>query len=100
MPSHPDYVRYTEIALLLLLSWALLVFEPYTLRLRQVVLNRYEPERSRDRAAWLYHQILRKRMSFVKFARRRVRRRFHKDGAGVEHVKFMELLRSKFNKYN
>lgn len=101
MPSRPDRIRYAEIGALLLLAWSMLIFEPYALRVRQIVMNRYEPERSRDRAAWLLQQIVRKRMSFVKLARRALRRRFHKDGAGqmVERVKCMELVRAKLNKY-
>lgn len=96
VPSPPDFLRYAEIFVLLTMVWVMLFFEPYVLRLRQVVMNRYHPDRSRERAAWLYQQIVRKRMSFVKFARRKVRRRFHKDGV-VEQVRFMEWVRAKLD---
>lgn len=96
VPSPPNLMRYAEIFVLLTLVWFMLFFEAYVLRMRQVVMNRYHPDRSRERAGWLYQQIVRKRMSFVKFARRKVRRRFHKDGF-VEQVRFMDWVRAKLD---
>lgn len=59
-------------------------------------MNRYHPARARERAAWLYNKILRKRESFVKFARRAARRKFVKDKPN-ENETFCDLLRAKYN---
>lgn len=94
-PHHPDYNRYAKIAFFILLCWILLIFEPIGSRMRTSIMEIQYPERSLERTVWLYHHILRKRTSFVKFARRQVRRKRLKDN---EHMTFVELLRSKFER--
>lgn len=81
---------------LLLLCWILLVFEPYGMRLRQVVMNKYNPNRANERATWLYNTILRRRESFVKFARRETRRIFLKDKE-AEKRNIFDVFRAKYN---
>lgn len=106
-PIPPDYDRYIQIgqfswsfckssftnislASLLVLSWILTVFEPYGLRLRHSVMSYYHPERARERAVWLYNHIMRSRLSFLKFARRQLRRR----AKGSKEVTLKEHLRA------
>lgn len=99
-PQPPDLQRYAEIAALLALAVAMLLLEPYALRLRPALLGRYEAGRSRERAAWLQQHILRGRMSFVKYARRSARRRFGGTRAAGrdERVRCVELLRAKLDR--
>ncbi|KAK0162528.1 hypothetical protein PV327_006301 [Microctonus hyperodae] len=75
-PLPPDYDRYTQIAVLILFCWIMAVFEPYGLRLRQVVMGWYYPDRAKQRAVYLYNQIIRLRGNFLKFARRQLRRKY------------------------
>lgn len=58
-PVPPDLDRYTQIVSLIILCWILAFFEPYGLRLRQVVMGHYHPDRAKQRAVWLYNHILR-----------------------------------------
>lgn len=92
-PIPPDYDRYIQIGQpfqrqkgtlfytslfsvsLLVLCWILTVFEPYGLRLRHKVMCYYHPVRAKQRAVWLYNHIMRSRSSFLKFARRQLRRK-------------------------
>ncbi|XP_014221315.1 DC-STAMP domain-containing protein 2-like [Trichogramma pretiosum] len=93
VPKRPDYDAYAQIGVLVLFCWLVALFEPYGLRLRHTVLNYYYPERARQRAVWLYNRILRSRGSFLKFARRQLRRRFGiGDGGAVEKVSLRERL--------
>lgn len=78
-PIPPDYDRYVQIASLLFTCWILTLFEPYGLRWRHSVMCYYHPTRAKERAIWLYNQIMRTRSSFLKFARRQLRRKFGKD---------------------
>lgn len=97
-PYPPDFERNYLIAGLLILCWILLFFEPFGLRLRQLIMNSYYPDRSNERAAWLYNYILRKRETFVKIARRQVRKKFLKDKTENDKVEdFIDVLRAKTN---
>lgn len=58
-PIPPNYDTYTRIATLILSCWILAFFEPYGLRIRQVVMTQYHRDRAKQRAAWLYNHILR-----------------------------------------
>lgn len=58
-PLSPDFDRYTQILSLIVFCWILALFEPYGLRLRQIVMGHYHPERAKQRAVWLYNHILR-----------------------------------------
>ncbi|XP_067203088.1 trichohyalin-like isoform X1 [Linepithema humile] len=90
-PIPPDLDRYTQIATLIVFCWIMAIFEPYGLRLRHVVMCKYHPERARQRAAWLYNHIIRSRGSFLKFARRQLRRKFGMtEGERIEKVTFRE----------
>ncbi|KYN11324.1 DC-STAMP domain-containing protein 2 [Trachymyrmex cornetzi] len=90
-PIPPDLDRYTQIVTLIAFCWIMAIFEPYGLRLRHVVLCKYYPERAKQRAAWLYNHIIRSRGSFLKFARRQLRRKFGMtEGERIERVTFRE----------
>ncbi|XP_054003275.1 DC-STAMP domain-containing protein 2-like [Hylaeus anthracinus] len=92
-PVPPDLDKYTRIIALLIFCWLIAIFEPYGLRLRHVVLCQYYPDRAKQRAAWLYNQIIRSRGSFLKFARRQLRRKFGLGkGEPTEKVTFKERL--------
>ncbi|XP_036138924.1 uncharacterized protein LOC105838921 [Monomorium pharaonis] len=90
-PIPPDLDRYTQIATLIAFCWIMAIFEPYGLRLRHIVMCKYHPERAKQRAAWLYNHIIRSRGSFLKFARRQLRRKFGMtEGERIERVTFVE----------
>ncbi|XP_043264952.1 DC-STAMP domain-containing protein 2-like [Colletes gigas] len=92
-PVPPDLDKYTQIIGLLILCWLIAVFEPYGLRLRHVVLCQYYPDRAKQRATWLYNHIIRSRGSFLKFARRQLRRKFGLGkGEAIEKITFKERL--------
>lgn len=81
----------------LVLSWILLVFEPYGLRVRQVVMNQLYPEKANERAAWLCNQIIRRRTSFMKFARRKVRQQILFDSS-AKNLTILNFFRVKLNR--
>lgn len=93
-PYRPDFDRYWKIAGYLVMGWLLAIFEPYGLRLRQIVMMRFYPIETRTRAAWLCNHLIRRRGSFVTFARRQARRRLFKDKA-IEAVSCLDYLRAK-----
>ncbi|KAJ6642009.1 DC-STAMP domain-containing protein 2 [Pseudolycoriella hygida] len=97
-PSLPNTDRYAQILIFISLSWLLLIFEPYGLRLRQIVMTQLYPEKANERAAWLCNQIIRKRISFAKFARRKVRQRFRNDFT-EKNLSFLNFLRVKLNRF-
>ncbi|CAG9828968.1 unnamed protein product [Diabrotica balteata] len=94
-PIPPNLDRYIQIATLLILCWVLTLLEPYGLRFRTFIMCYYHPLRGRQRAIWLYNNILRKRNTFLKFARRQLKRKFlgSKD---VEKVTLKEFLAANF----
>ncbi|EFN71290.1 DC-STAMP domain-containing protein 2 [Camponotus floridanus] len=90
-PIPPDLDRYTQIMTLIGFCWIMAIFEPYGLRLRHIVMCKYHPERAKQRAAWLYNHIIRSRGSFLKFARRQLRRKFGmNEDERIERVTFRE----------
>ncbi|XP_017788733.1 PREDICTED: uncharacterized protein LOC108571245 [Habropoda laboriosa] len=92
-PIPPNLDKYTQIVVLVIFCWLIAFFEPYGLRLRHVVLCQYYPERAKQRATWLYNHIIRSRGSFLKFARRQLRRKFGYGGKEkTERVTFKERL--------
>ncbi|XP_063977783.1 uncharacterized protein LOC135162827 isoform X1 [Diachasmimorpha longicaudata] len=92
-PIPPDYDRYAQIGSLILICWIMTIFEPYGLRLRQVVMGYYHPERAKQRAVWLYNHIIRSRGGFIKFARRQLRRKFGMNGdKNIEKITFKERI--------
>ncbi|KAJ8687119.1 hypothetical protein QAD02_022913 [Eretmocerus hayati] len=90
-PKPPDYDKFIQIASLALLCWIMALFEPYGLRLRHLVLGHYYPDRAKQRAVWLYNHIMRSRGSFLKYARRQLRRSFG-IGSTVERVTLRERV--------
>ncbi|XP_031776330.1 DC-STAMP domain-containing protein 2-like [Apis florea] len=58
-PIPPNTDKYVQIIIIILLCWLITVFEPYGLRLRQVVMCQYYPDRAKQRAIWLYNHIIR-----------------------------------------
>lgn len=72
--------------------WILTITESYGLRLRNIVMSHYFPERARERAVWLYNHILRSRGGFLKFARRQLRRRFQGKGEKDEKIEKISIF--------
>ena len=93
-PIPPDYDRYIQIGTLLILCWFLALLEPYGLRLRHWIMSYYHPVRAKERSVWLYNHITRARLSFLKYARRQLRRNVlgHKS---MTKITFKEFLRAK-----
>ncbi|CAL7950629.1 unnamed protein product [Xylocopa violacea] len=92
-PLPPDYDKYIQIVVLIMFCWLMVFFEPYGLRLRHVVMCQYYPDRAKQRATWLYNHIIRSRGSFLKFARRQLRRKFGlSEGEEAEKVTLKERL--------
>ncbi|XP_070510039.1 DC-STAMP domain-containing protein 2-like [Chironomus tepperi] len=96
----PNFKKYEAIAMLVASSWIILFFEPYSLRLRNVIMEHYYPKRSDDRVNWLYHEILKKRTGFTKFARKQLKEKLFSDGRSRESPSTcMQILRSKFSRF-
>lgn len=94
-PHQPDYSNYVKIGLLITLSWIILILEPYELRFRHIIMEFHYPEISQERAVWLYHEILAKRTSLVKYARQK----FFKGGSvGDEALTCLEIFRAKVDR--
>ncbi|XP_021695181.1 DC-STAMP domain-containing protein 2 [Aedes aegypti] len=92
-PKTPDFIRYLQISLLLLFCWMCIVLEPYGLRIRQIIMRAYYPDRAKERATWLYNDVLLKRESFVKILRRQLGL-----GSGDSKPrKLMDIFRAKTN---
>ncbi|XP_032523480.2 uncharacterized protein LOC116774821 isoform X2 [Danaus plexippus] len=91
-PHPPDFKRYTQIVVLILLLWFFSLLEPYGLRLRHVIMGHYRPERAKARAVWLYNHILRTRASFMKLARRKLHREYKY--ASQENMTLRHLINS------
>lgn len=99
-PHQPDYGKYLKIGVLIVISWMLLLLEPFGLRLRSIIMAHYFPERCLERTVWLYHQILRKRISFVKFAQKNARKKIIQTGTfRDETVTCMEIFRAKIDRF-
>ncbi|XP_055844080.1 DC-STAMP domain-containing protein 2 [Episyrphus balteatus] len=98
IPSLPNFKRYWEIGGLIFTAWVCLILQPYGLRLRQVIMGVYYPDRSKQRALWLYNEILLRRTSFIKFARRQARNKLLEDG-NVKDYSFLDWIRARTNQY-
>ncbi|XP_046404104.1 DC-STAMP domain-containing protein 2-like, partial [Ischnura elegans] len=99
----PDINRHYQIGGLLVLCWLLTIAEPYGQRIRVLVMDSYYPERAKVRAAWLYNQILRSRLTFLKFTRRQLRRKFYgakSGGENIERVTIRQRLAATFPRLN
>lgn len=99
-PKMPNYDKYETILMMLCLCWILLVFEPYFMRIRHLVMKLHYPQRTTQRTVWLYNHILRKRIGFVKFSRRHLRMNYLKNDQSMSTICDMrccQKLRAKFN---
>ncbi|XP_018570719.1 DC-STAMP domain-containing protein 2-like [Anoplophora glabripennis] len=94
-PIPPNYDRYVQIATIIVLCWVLALLEPYGLRLRHIVMCYYHPVRAKQRAIWLYNHIMRARNSFLKLARRQLRRKILGDGS-IAKITCKEYLAANF----
>ncbi|XP_030560934.1 DC-STAMP domain-containing protein 2-like isoform X1 [Drosophila novamexicana] len=92
-PVEPDYRYYAGILLLCLLAWLILLTEPYALRLRHLIMQRFYPERAHVRAQYLQRKIIEKRGCFLKMARRKARALFRHQQAGGHGGCLDKLLR-------
>ena len=54
-------------------------------------MSYYYPDRAKERAVWLYNHILRSRGSFLRFARRQLRKNY-KNEEPVEKVTLKQRL--------
>lgn len=61
LPGPPKYMRYWEILMIYLLAWLFLIFEPYFLRARHLIMSRFYPENGRKRAEYLHGRLLQER---------------------------------------
>ncbi|KRF97637.1 uncharacterized protein Dwil_GK16980 [Drosophila willistoni] len=73
IPGPPKYLNYWEIFVLCIMAWFLLIWEPYSLRLRHRVMTCFYPEHGSTRAQYLCRRILKDRETFIKGARRKAR---------------------------
>lgn len=60
-------------------------------------MNQLYPAKANERAAWLCNQIIKRRISFIKFARRKVRQRFRNDPK-AKNLSMLNFLRVKLNR--
>ncbi|XP_050421370.1 DC-STAMP domain-containing protein 2-like [Adelges cooleyi] len=97
-PLPPDYHRYRQITTVLILTWFLAIMQPYGLRFRSYVMGYYHPDVARTRAVWLHNRILRRRINFITFARRFLRRKFGLDGTAETSAdpSFLDYVYSKY----
>ncbi|XP_055610614.1 DC-STAMP domain-containing protein 2 isoform X2 [Uranotaenia lowii] len=96
-PSEPDFHRYLHISFLLLFSWVCIVLEPYGLRVRQLIMAEYYPGRARERATWLYNDILLKRETFSKIVRRQLS--FATKKPELRNTTCLDRIRAKTNRW-
>ncbi|KAE9542621.1 hypothetical protein AGLY_002532, partial [Aphis glycines] len=95
-PWPPNYDCYKRIIFVLTLTWFLAIMQPYGLRFRSYVMGYYHPDVARTRAVWLHNHIIRRRINFIKFARRFLRRKFGLGGGeNIEDTSFLDLIYSK-----
>ncbi|XP_022214252.2 DC-STAMP domain-containing protein 2 [Drosophila obscura] len=73
VPGEPNVLRYYEVLVLCVLAWLLLVWEPYSLRLRHWIMACFYPEDAHRRVKYLHQRILQERSTFIKTSRRRAR---------------------------
>ncbi|CAG5132395.1 unnamed protein product, partial [Candidula unifasciata] len=94
-PKKPNLPVYRTIAILLIITFFLTIFEAYAMRMRHAVGACYYPYRERVRAVWLYNHILTRRGSFLIFMRRQLRRRF-KNEKSVQKISIISRLQAQF----
>ncbi|XP_014773461.1 DC-STAMP domain-containing protein 2 [Octopus bimaculoides] len=72
-PTEPNYEVYKTIGMIMGLCLISVVFEGYGRRLRHIVCDEFYPVRAKERAVWLYSNLLVQRGSLEKFLRRKMR---------------------------
>ncbi|XP_078000576.1 DC-STAMP domain-containing protein 2-like [Glandiceps talaboti] len=90
-PEPPDMTSYRTIGSIYGICLFLVLTEAYGLRLRHVVASYYYPERERQRIAWLYGHIQKRRGGFLRLLRRKVRRN-SKSIKPMEKIKMLDRL--------
>lgn len=91
-----NYFFLFSIVFVLVLTWFLAIMQPYGLRFRSYVMGYYHPDVASTRAVWLHNHIIRRRISFVKFARRFLRRKFGLGGGeGATDPSCIDFIYSK-----
>lgn len=98
-PKSPNFMKYELIAVLLIISWIILLLEPFASRFSNVIMNHYYPERSKERTVWLYQNVVTKRTSYLKFARKQIQKKFSKGGSKEKSRTCMEIFRAKFDQF-
>ncbi|EDW30106.1 GL22505 [Drosophila persimilis] len=61
VPGEPNIFRYYEVLVLCVLAWLLLIWEPYSLRVRHWVMARFYPIDAYRRVRHLHHRITEER---------------------------------------
>lgn len=95
-PITPNYEKYKIIAILITLTWIILFLEPFSLRLRNLIMDHYYPERCKDRAIWLYQNLMTKRTSFFKYSRKKVLNKLSGKRDSGKSRTCLEIFRAKF----
>lgn len=92
-----EYIfNHLFLVFVLTLTWFLAIMQPYGLRFRSYVMGYYHPDVAKTRAVWLHNHIIRRRINFIKFARRFLRRKFGLGGGeNIEDTSFLDLIYSK-----
>jgi DC-STAMP-like protein len=95
-PKVPNYEYYEKIFILIAIAWILLLFEPYALRSKILIVDHYYPQRAIYRASWLYRQISGSRKSILKYLRKEIRKKMGAKGEKDEKsLTFMSVLKAK-----
>lgn len=98
-PHQPDFAKYAKIGVLTTCWWALLILEPFGLRLRSIIMQHFYPTRCLERTVWLYHHILRRRMKFFDYARRQASRKLRLNEPFVDETAgCLEIFRAKIDR--
>lgn len=80
----------------LFLTWLLAIMQPHGLRFRSYVMGYYHPDVARTRAIWLHNRVIRRRINFVTFARRFLRRKFGLGGDDAANPSCLDFFYSKW----
>jgi DC-STAMP-like protein len=92
-PKEPDSLENMLIFATLISCWLFLIFEPFGMRFRNLIMTHYYPARTSQRAAWLHRHILKKRIDeYNTLAQQR------KHFGNQKHFKFILKLEEMFLK--
>ncbi|XP_006814964.1 DC-STAMP domain-containing protein 2-like [Saccoglossus kowalevskii] len=95
MARPPDIPLYSTIGTIYGIALFLVLTEAYGLRLRRVVAAYYYPQRERERIAWLYTHILKRRGGFLRFLRKAIRKN-SKNSHPTEKVSMIDFCAAMF----